>query len=129
MSAAANDGEHFANLRAEIFWKLRERFQQGEIDLTRISRMHYDRLSGELTAMQFKYTSTGKIMLEAKDEMKKRLGYSPDLADALALAFLVKKKSTRVVSRLKPRPMRLSGAAFYTCDSFTGEFNQQEQHP
>ncbi|NUO82575.1 hypothetical protein HUU05_21085, partial [candidate division KSB1 bacterium] len=92
VSTAANDSEHFANLRAEMYWKLRERFQQGEIDLTRISRSHYDRLSGELTAMQFRYTSGGKIILELKDEMKKRLGYSPDLADALALAFLVKKK-------------------------------------
>jgi len=92
VSTAANDSEHFANLRAEMYWKLRERFQQGEIDLTRLSRAHYDRLSGELTAMQFKYSSAGKIILEAKDEMKKRLGYSPDLADALALAFLVKKK-------------------------------------
>lgn len=50
-------------------------------------------LSGELTAMKFKYTSAGKIALEPKDEMKKRLGYSPDLADALALAFFQKKRS------------------------------------
>ena len=49
-------------------------------------------LSGELTAMKFKYTSAGKIWLEPKDEMKKRLGYSPDLADALALAFFKKKR-------------------------------------
>ena len=89
---AASDGEHFANLRTEIYWHLRERFQNGEIDLTRISRSHYDRLSGELTAMKFKYTSAGKIALEAKDDMKKRLGYSPDLADALALAFFQKKR-------------------------------------
>lgn len=92
VSAAATDSEHFANLRAEIYWRLRERFQKGEIDLTRLSRSHYDRLSGELTAMKFKYTSAGKIILESKEEMKKRLGYSPDLADALALAFLEKQK-------------------------------------
>lgn len=104
VGAAAEDNEHFANLHAEIFWKLRERFQQGKIDLSRISRAHYDRLSGELTAMQFKYTSTGKIMLEAKDEMKKRLGYSPDLADALALAFLVKKKVEACGFSIKAAP-------------------------
>lgn len=96
VSAAATDGEHFANLRAEIYWHLRERFQKGEIDLTRLSRTHYDRLSGELTAMKFKYTSTGKIILESKDEMKKRLGYSPDLADALALAFLERQQKRGV---------------------------------
>lgn len=96
VSAAASDNEHFANLRAELYWHLRERFQKGEIDLTRLSRSHYDRLSGELTAMKFKYTSTGKIILESKDEMKKRLGYSPDLADALALAFLEKQQNRGV---------------------------------
>ncbi len=90
VSEAAHDREHFANLRAEMYWHLRERFQKGEIDLTRISRSHYDRLSGELTAMKFKYTSAGKIILESKDEMKRRLGYSPDLADALAFAFVAK---------------------------------------
>ena len=104
VSAAAEDTEHFANLRAEMYWKLRERFQQGEIDLTRLSRAHYDRLSGELTAMQFKYTSTGKIILESKDEMKKRLGYSPDLADALALVFLVKKKVEACGFSTRPSP-------------------------
>ncbi len=101
---AASDSEHFANLRAEIYWHLRERFQTGEIDMTRISRTHYDRLSGELTALKFKYTSAGKIALEAKDEMKKRLGYSPDLADALALAFLKKKRVEAFGMMIPPPP-------------------------
>ena len=37
--------------------------------------------------MNKKYDSRGRLQLEEKDEIKKRLGRSPDLADALALTF------------------------------------------
>lgn len=84
---AARDKEHFANLRAELFWNLRERFKNGEIDLSRIDQSLYDRLSGELTSIKFTYTSKGQIKIESKADMVKRLGHSPDLADALMLAF------------------------------------------
>ena len=93
---SAIDKEHFANLRAELYWNLRERFKNGEIDLTRIDQIVYDRLSGELTSIKFKYTSKGQIQLEAKKDMKKRLGRSPDLADALVLAFAPEPKPITV---------------------------------
>ena len=35
----------------------------------------------------FKYDNKGRLQLEEKDEIKKRLGRSPDKADALALTF------------------------------------------
>lgn len=41
----------------------------------------------ELSTRKFKMTSRGKIRLESKDDMKKRNIGSPDIADALALAF------------------------------------------
>ena len=84
---SARDSDHFKNLRAELYWNLRERFQNGEIDLSRLERKHYDRLVGELTAIKFKYTSKGQIQIEAKEEMKERIGRSPDVADALMLAY------------------------------------------
>lgn len=83
----ARDSEHFLNKRAELYWGLRERFRDGDIDLSRVSQQIYDRLSGELTAIKFTYTSAGKIKIEAKADMKKRLGHSPDLADGLMLCF------------------------------------------
>lgn len=84
---AARDKEHFKNLRAELYWNLRERFKAGDIDLSRLPVQVFDRLTGELTSLRFEYKSTGQIQIEAKDAMKKRLGHSPDIADALALAF------------------------------------------
>ena len=44
-------------------------------------------LKRELSEIRYKYSSERKIKIEPKEEMKKRLGYSPDRADALALAF------------------------------------------
>lgn len=84
---AASDPEHFKNLRSELAWALRERFQEGRIDLSRMDRESYDRLTGELTALKFKYTSSGQLQLEAKEDMKKRLGHSPDYADSLMIAY------------------------------------------
>ena len=87
VGSSARDKEHFMNLRAELYWNLRIRFKDGKIDLSRISQAVYDRLSGELTSIKYKYTSKGQIKIEAKQEMKKRIGRSPDLADALMIAF------------------------------------------
>jgi len=87
VGAGARDKEQFLNKRAELYWGLRERFRDGDIDLSQLSQQVYDRLSGELTAIKYRYTSAGKIKIEPKADMKKRLGHSPDLADSLMLCF------------------------------------------
>jgi hypothetical protein len=43
-------------------------------------------LIGELTSATY-FFSSGRFQIEPKDQIKKRLGNSPDLADALALTF------------------------------------------
>lgn len=44
-------------------------------------------LFDELTAVNKKFDARGRLQLEDKEEIKKRLGRSPDKADALALTF------------------------------------------
>ena len=44
-------------------------------------------LCAELSIAGKKYDSKGRLQLEEKDEIKKKLGRSPDKADALALSF------------------------------------------
>lgn len=47
-----------------------------------------DQLHGDLTSVsKDKYTSNGQLKLEPKDEVKRKLGRSPDDGDALALTF------------------------------------------
>ena len=74
--------EKFANVRAEMFWALRERFREGNIAIDPMDRI----LAADLSVLRTKMTSTGKIQLDDKALLKKRTGRSPDRADALALA-------------------------------------------
>ncbi len=46
-----------------------------------------EELFNDLTGVNKKYDRRGRLQLEEKDELKKRLGRSPDKGDALALTF------------------------------------------
>ena len=46
-----------------------------------------DELIAELVSPSYTYTSSGKLKIEAKEQMKKRGIKSPDKADALALTM------------------------------------------
>lgn len=80
----ATDEEKFANARSEIFWALRERFRTNDISIDPADV----KLVRDLSVLRSKMTSKGQIKLEEKAEAKRRLGYSPDRADALACAAL-----------------------------------------
>lgn len=82
------------NKRAELWWDVgRENSRLGLWDLSRVS----DDVVAELSQPRYEIVdSNGKIKIERKDEIIKRLKRSPDLADALLLAFY--DPSTRVVT-------------------------------
>lgn len=79
--AKARDNR-YANFVTECYFALRDRFVEGNITLPRD-----DELVAELTTRKFNVNSSDKIILEPKDGFKKRIGHSPDRADAVALAF------------------------------------------
>lgn len=72
----------FVNKRAASWWDMRELLQNDEIELP-----PDDALTGELTAPKYKLMSGGKLQVEAKDDVKKRLGRSTNYADAVIMAF------------------------------------------
>jgi len=90
-SAEATDGTDisgeriFLNKRAEAWWHLRELLDpdRGE----EIALPPDDLLIGDLTAPRWKETSNGRIQIESKDDIRKRLGRSTDSADAVIMAF------------------------------------------
>lgn len=73
---------HYANWGAESYFALRDRFVSGEIILPRD-----DELAAQLSTRKYLLTSNDKLILEDKKSYKKRIGRSPDRADALALCF------------------------------------------
>lgn len=75
--------EHYINKRAQYYWQLRERFEEGTIDIDPEDKQ----LAFELASLRFKRTSSGKVQIESKDEMKKRKLPSPNRAEAVMLAF------------------------------------------
>lgn len=81
--AGASDPAMYANARAEWYWGLRQLFEQGAVDLDPDD----DELAAQLTALRYKYTSRGQVLIESKDDMRKRGMPSPDRADAVMLAL------------------------------------------
>jgi hypothetical protein len=82
---ASSDPDRFINLRAEVWWNIgREYSRLQRWDLAEVD----DDVFSELAAPNYEIMdSKGKIKIEAKDAVKKRLGRSPDRAEALLLAF------------------------------------------
>jgi|SRR5882672_250697 len=77
--------ERFKNKRAEINWMMRMHMTD---DNPRIAIEPNDTLDAEIMQVKYKPLSTGEIQIEKKADMKKRTkGASPDMWDALCLAF------------------------------------------
>lgn len=76
----------FENLRGQLYWQLRERFQRGDIAIRPLGRDE-ERLMNELASVHWEYSNTGRIKVESKDDIRERLGHSPDIADSVAYAF------------------------------------------
>ena len=73
----------FFNMRSWAWWNLREMLEPPDSEL---ALPPLDELAGDLTAMHYKYTSDGKIQVESKDEIRKRIGRSTDLGDMVMQA-------------------------------------------
>jgi hypothetical protein len=48
-----------------------------------------DELLGDLTSLGYKWDSSGRLIIESKEDLRRRGMKSPDSADALALTFYV----------------------------------------
>lgn len=75
--------KRFLNLRAQLYWELRERFERGQVDLDPNDRA----TAAELVSLRYKRTSKGQIQIESKDDAKRRGVPSPNRAEAVMLTF------------------------------------------
>jgi len=77
------DDPRYINKRAECWFRMADWVKRGG------SLPKNDELRGELTTPTYMFSSNGKFQIESKDQIKERLGRSPDLADALSLTFAI----------------------------------------
>jgi hypothetical protein len=71
-----------ANRRSELWSNMKKVLEEG-----RFSLPDDDALQADLVSTGYKHQSDGKLLLESKQDMRKRGVPSPDLADAVALCF------------------------------------------
>lgn len=100
----------YLNKRAEMWFSMAEWIKRGG------ALPNIPELSRELTAPTYTFQN-GKFQIEPKDQIKDRLGFSPDLADALALTFALPEmprqqfypghqKSNKVLTEFDPFDVR-----------------------
>jgi hypothetical protein len=79
----AKDTGKYVNVRAEMWWEARLAIKAQEWWLGAVD----EQTRADLVAPNWFEAKDGRIQLEAKDEIRKRLKRSPDDGDALVLAF------------------------------------------
>ena len=86
--------ENFSNLKSQCYYKLAEYLNRNEMYVDCDSKQE-QLLSEELEMVRLaKETDANKISLLSKDEIKKRIGRSPDYSDALMMRIYFELKST-----------------------------------
>lgn len=68
----------FRNLRSQMWWYAREALRCGRVCID----VEDPRLVDDLLAPRYKVTNDRQVQVESKEDMKKRLGRSPDRGDA-----------------------------------------------
>ena len=89
----------YANFVTEAYFALRDRLAQGAITLP-----NDDELAAQLSTRRYNLTSSDTLIIEKKADFKKRIGRSPDRADAVLLAFA----PTLKITTIPDMPMQMS---------------------
>ena len=131
--SAARDTEHYINRRAEDYMGLRMRFEaKDQISLVNIANdpagtKQIDRLMPELSGLKKNPISpNGRLSVERKEDFKKRLGRSPDAADALCLAFATPNDELVIVTMFDEEPKNFGDGFTPLAGSADEEFFDHE---
>lgn len=78
----AIDKEKYVNWKAELYWGLRLRFEEGDI-----SGVEDETTIGQLVGIRYTHDARGRIVIESKKDAAKRGVKSPDRGEAMMLCF------------------------------------------
>lgn len=92
--------QNFSNLKSQCYVKLSDLFKEGRISINLMNSEIIDDLTQELLAIKLKdVDKDNKVSVQSKDEMKRMLGKSPDLSDALMMRMLPELKNNKTTGR------------------------------
>jgi len=75
----------FLNLRAYLWWAMRDALDPQFNAI--LAYPECDELTEDLTTPEFDFTSTGKIYIEKSEDIKEKIGRSPDWGASLSMTF------------------------------------------
>ena len=95
------DPEKYYNLRAEAWWGASQDFAEGKIKLSLKYKDPelYKKLKRQLTTPTYSFRN-GRILIEEKKDIKKRLGCSPDYADDYIYGLWARKEAVENSSNI-----------------------------
>jgi hypothetical protein len=94
--------QNFSNLKSQCYIKLSELFKEGKVSINVLDTSLVDDLTQELLAVKLKdLDKDNKMAVQSKDDMKKVLGKSPDISDALMMRMYYEIKNQNATGRYK----------------------------
>lgn len=88
-SASSATKPGFPNIRSQLWFDGREVAEAGLMDLSRLTKETTDALHQQLTAPEYSFNSKGQRVVDEKKVTKRKIGRSPDDADALLLCYYI----------------------------------------
>jgi hypothetical protein len=79
--------QDYPNIRSEAWFAVAQMAREGRTDLSRLSAKDQTELRRQCMSPMWKLDNQGRRVVEPKSDTKKRLGRSPDGADALNLCY------------------------------------------
>jgi hypothetical protein len=92
--------QNFTNLKSQCYVKLSDLIKERKISINVLDPSIVDELTQQLLAIKLKdVEKDGKVGVIGKDQMKKMLGVSPDIADAMVLRMYYELKNLKSTGR------------------------------
>lgn len=99
----------FANYRAELHWAMRDALDPHNPQP--IALPPDEQLLVDLATPRWKLTKQG-VVVESKDDIKKRLGRSPDRGEAVMYANITTPKRTMILGGFRDLPSNVTGESY-----------------
>lgn len=109
-AAKAEDPRKYINTRSEIWGRMAEWVVESSLPDDK-------ELIYEMTAVEYGYSPNMQVIVERTDDIKKRIGKSPDIATALAMTMADSNKIARALAgdtRAVARPIKQAGMGAWT---------------